>query len=149
MIREATPADEPALSALQRLLREYDPGLLPYAIRGPPVTLVANGSEGYLIAFLDRDADHGTAYLAELVVAPDRRREGVGSRLLDGLHERAVRDECTAVELVVHPENAAARSLYEANGYERVGTRADFYETADGIVMCRTLSELDRAARDG
>lgn len=138
MIREATTADEPALADLQRLLPEYDPALLPYAIRGPPLVLVAGDGKGYLIATLDEE-DGGTAYIAELVVAEDHRREGVGTALLESLHGRAAIAGCDAVDLVVHPDNEAARAFYETAEYERVGTRTDFYRDADGIGMRRAL----------
>lgn len=60
------------------------------------------------------------AYVRAVEVAPDRRREGIGTRLM-----LALADEADAlgwlVRLTVGKGNFAAIRLYEALGYRRIG----------------------------
>ena len=141
MIRTATPDDRGQLRDIQTHLREPNPPLLDYAIDGPPLTLVATAPDdtpvGYLVAFHDDEA----AYVAEIVVAPEYRREGRARRLLVAAFDRLRESGCSRIRLAVHPDNDAARSLYESLGFEEVGREDGHYEDgSDGIVMGRELS---------
>ncbi|WP_134671300.1 GNAT family N-acetyltransferase [Halorussus marinus] len=139
MIRTAVAADEPRLRELQGHLREPNPPLLSYAIDGPPITLVsvADGEPaGYLVAFHDGEA----GYVAELVVAPARRREGRARRLLAGAFDALRAAGCSRVRLAVHPENDAGSALYESMGFEEVGRDPAFYaDGSDARVLGRRL----------
>ena len=145
MIRTARPDDRERLRDLQLHLREPNPPLLDYAVEGSPLVLVStagretprtgSGEErpapddhpvGYLVAFRNEEA----GYVAELVVAPDHRREGRAKRLLAGAFDRLRDEERSRVRLAVHPEDEAARRLYESMGFEEVGREENFY--ADG-----------------
>jgi GNAT superfamily N-acetyltransferase len=59
------------------------------------------------------------ARIDEIVVRPDRRRQGVASALLDAALAWA-RDQAgvTAVDLTVWEFNNEARAFYEAHGFE-------------------------------
>ncbi|WP_132059493.1 GNAT family N-acetyltransferase [Halorussus amylolyticus] len=135
MIRDGTPDDRDRLREIQAHLREPNPPLLDYAVEGPPLLLVSTTSDdsgtndglaGYLTAFHDGE----TAYVAEIVVAPAYRREGRARRLLAAAFDRLRAEGCSRARLTVHPENDAARRLYESMGFEEVGREEDFY--ADG-----------------
>ncbi|WP_135824130.1 GNAT family N-acetyltransferase [Halorussus ruber] len=157
MIRSARPDDREILREVQTHLREPNPSLLDYAVDGPPLTLVStarrfaprnrSGEErpatapddtpvGYLVAFHDEEA----GYVAEIVVAPDHRREGRARRLLAATFDRLRDRGCSRIRLAVHPDNDAARTLYESLGFEEVGREEGHYEDgSDGIVMGRDL----------
>lgn len=128
MIRRARSDDEPAIRRLQSHLREPSRGLVAYAIRAGTayVSVVGDRPVGYLLAT-------GGGHVAELVVAPDARREGRGGRLL----ARAIADADGRVTLFVHPDNEPAKSLYRQRGFRAVDRRPEFYEDADAIVMAR------------
>jgi GNAT superfamily N-acetyltransferase len=54
-----------------------------------------------------------------IAVVPERRGEGIGSALLDGLVDRAREDGVGALALSVEPDNPARR-LYEHAGFVKV-----------------------------
>ncbi|USZ67449.1 GNAT family N-acetyltransferase [Halorussus salilacus] len=141
MIRDARPDDRDRLRDLQSHLREPNPPLLDYAIEGPPLVLVTTDGDdpvGYLVAFHDGEA----GYVAELVVAPECRREGRARRLLGAAFDRLRESGCSRVRLAVHPENDAARRLYESLGFEEVDREEGFYaDGSAGIVLGRETEE--------
>jgi len=139
VIRPARPAERERLRELQTQLREPNPGLLCYAIEGPPVVLVSTERDdpvGYLVAFHDDEA----GYVAEIAVAPERRREGRARRLLGAAFDRLREEGCSRVRLAVHPENDPARELYESLGFEEEYREAEYYaDGSEGIVLSREL----------
>jgi ribosomal protein S18 acetylase RimI-like enzyme len=70
---------------------------------------------GYGELWLDEDE----VELARLIVAPARRRQGVGRRLVEALTDIA-RQHAGLIFLRVHPDNAAATRVYRAAGFEPV-----------------------------
>ena len=161
MIRRGRETDAAALRQLQSQLREPSPALLRHALSVDTVFVSAvDAGDTTAVAAGDTstsDATVGTGdvpvgyllpvpgdgvHVAELVVHPDYRREGRATRLLRRV--LAAADE--RVTLLVHPENDAARGLYEAVGFDTVGRRPGFYVDADAIVMAR--EPLDTAESD-
>ena len=61
----------------------------------------------------------GCAEVEDLFVADDRRRLGIGDRLLEACESAAADSGVGAVGLGVGVENAAARRLYDRRGYEQ------------------------------
>lgn len=71
-----------------------------------------------------------------IAVAPDARRRGVGTMLLDALLDEAVRRGCSQVTLEVAASSEDARRLYAGRGFEVVAHRSGYYGPgADAIVM--------------
>jgi len=79
-----------------------------------------------------------------LGVLSERRREGIGSALLDSVcFEGRVRGaKCIVLEAAV--DNSAALALYSARGFMPVGHRRSYYRQAsrciDALVLRRTLA---------
>jgi ribosomal protein S18 acetylase RimI-like enzyme len=75
---------------------------------------------GFLI-MLDELPDEVTSmpqgFIAYMAVEPTRRHEGVGAALLEAAENEARRLGLPYITLMVTEENAAARALYERNGY--------------------------------
>ncbi|ESP88444.1 GNAT family N-acetyltransferase [Candidatus Halobonum tyrrellensis] len=130
-VRRGTPADEPALRALQSHLREPSPDLLAYGLRAGRV-LVSETDAGDAVGYL-LPVDGDDVHVAELVVHPDRRREGRARRLL----RRALAAADGRVTLLVAPDNAAALSLYRSEGFREAGRRPGFYDDGDALFMAR------------
>ena len=139
-VRRARPTDAERLHELQSLLREPSPDLLEYglavgsalvSVRVPDDPPDEERVVGYLLA-VDSPERPGT-HLAELAVDPDRRREGRGR----GLLLAAVDDADGPVTLQVHPDNDAARALYETVGFVVVDRRSGFYDDGDALVLRR------------
>lgn len=78
---------------------------------------------GFLVALCA-----GTEWeLENLAVAPDSRRLGVGTRLLQTLLRRARRARAEGIFLEVRESNQAARGLYESAGFIATGRRVAYY----------------------
>ncbi|MEK9895518.1 MAG: ribosomal protein S18-alanine N-acetyltransferase [Burkholderiaceae bacterium] len=91
---------------------------------------------GHAVAWLGVDDVH----VLNLTVAPDVRRQGHASRLLQAVRGWAQHQAAHAIWLEVRVGNAAARALYRAAGYEEVATRARYYplsatQREDAVVM--------------
>lgn len=154
-VRPARPADEPALRRLQSHLAEPSPDLLSYALAaGDALVSTAGGAPaGYLLAIVGDaaaldppdaraggDADRtGGAHVAELVVAPARRREGRATALLGALFDRLAPGE--RVTLAVAPDNAPALSLYGSLGFERIGREDGYFDGGPALVLAREVPD--------
>ena len=64
-------------------------------------------------------------YLAELYVAPDRRGQGLGRRLLEAAIELAREEGATHMDLSTSEADVAARALYESLGFSNREGRRD------------------------
>ncbi len=95
---------------------------------------LAGEREGRIVAFGVMMLAPGEAQLLNLSVAPDTRREGVGTELLRRFLSDAVRLGAEQVFLEVRVSNKAAIALYEQEGFVRVARRAAYYPAgADGV----------------
>jgi ribosomal protein S18 acetylase RimI-like enzyme len=79
--------------------------------------------------------------LENIVVAPAARRKGLGKKLLAALVAAAKETNSAAVFLEVRESNAAARTLYETEGFEPTGRRKFYYTNPgeDAVLYRRTL----------
>jgi len=134
VIRAARPADAPALERLQSFLPEPSPDLLESALDDgaltPAMALVSTAEADAPVASL-LAVPGDAVYVAELVVAPEHRREGRARALLDACAARTGPDATLTV--TVAPDNEAARSCYRACGFEEDGRVPDFFEDGDAV----------------
>ncbi len=79
----------------------------------------------------------GEGNITNIVIAPEHRNKGIGTRLLQYLIEEGYREGLTAYTLEVRVSNAAAVHVYEKLGFVSAGIRPKFYEkpTEDAIIM--------------
>ena len=103
--------------ALARLLTEPSLGCV----------IVAGDHSGYAVLTWGFDLEFGgrDAFLTEIYVVPERRREGLGRRLLDEALRVAKQEGAGALHLGVYPQNEAAVALYGAAGFTKIPR--DFY----------------------
>jgi ribosomal protein S18 acetylase RimI-like enzyme len=117
----AGPADAERLAAHEQ--RVADPRLY-----GPPLDRQACVREitDNALFFVEADGvlaataawklrQDGSAYLSSIAVDPDFRRRGIGRAAMRFLLEEA--SGCARIELVTHPDNAAAIALYRSLGF--------------------------------
>ena len=80
--------------------------------------------------------------LENIVVAPEFRGQGIGTRLIDALFARACETGSSAVFLEVRQSNTGARRLYQNAGFREVGQRKLYYSNPpeDAIVYCRDIA---------
>lgn len=112
----------PAMTAADAAVREFV---------GSDGFLVADDEEGRFVGFacvLPRGAFHSFPYLHLLVVDPQRRSKGDGSRFMD-LLERRLFSTRPMIFLVVASFNDAALRFYERRGYRQVGVIPSLYRS--------------------
>lgn len=89
--------------------------------------------------------------LLSIGVAPAYRRRRVAAALMRSSMERCYEWGARTMFLEVAIDNASAQRLYEDHGFERVGTRPDYYQRANGsrvsayTMRCDLARSLDAA----
>jgi putative acetyltransferase len=150
-VRPAKPGDADSVLAVheaaiaERGPRAYDDAVVDawhdgrhvddYEFDGDDTFLVATTDDGTVVGFgtalpecrdhLDADVD---GEVTALYVDPDRAGEGVGTALLEALHEHLRAAGATSAACW---SSANAAGFYERRGYERVATHR--HEFADGV----------------
>ena len=97
------------------------------------VYLVATGDDvvGFGGVMVVGDAAHVT----NLLVAPESRRNGIGSRLLTALILASIERGARHVTLEVRSRNHPARSMYAGFGMAPVGLRKGYYGDDDALIL--------------
>lgn len=71
----------------------------------------------------------GEAYVTNVAVFDEYRKSGVGRALLQAACNGAKGRSCSFITLEVRESNSPAISLYESEGFDRVGVRKNFYSS--------------------
>ena len=97
--------------------------------------------EGAIIGHAGMWTISDEAHISTLAVHPDRRRRGLGRRLLSHLIQLARRRHAARVTLEVREANYIARSLYRQFGFDETGVLPRYYgDTGEtGVIMCKLL----------
>jgi ribosomal-protein-alanine N-acetyltransferase len=90
----------------------------------------------------------GEAEILTLGVLPGMRRVGFGRALLDAVMAEAGRRGIASVVLEVAIDNEAARRLYGATGFIRVGTRPRYYRRSHAAIDALILRRPTKAYQD-
>lgn len=82
------------------------------------------------------------AEVTNVAVAPGRRGQGLGYKLMSGLVDLAALLGCRRVNLEVRAGNLAAQALYARCGFQPDGRRPGYYEDnrEDALLFSRDLS---------
>jgi ribosomal-protein-alanine N-acetyltransferase len=118
-MRAARPGDHAAIRALYPELAVPDPLPEPRAWERDSMatTLVAEAG-GRLVGYALYKVLGIHGHVAQVVVAPERRRGGLGAAFMHQIARRLRAAGCTRWHLDVKEDNRAARALYEALGLE-------------------------------
>lgn len=103
------------------------------------VYTVKNKIIGYAVLMLAVDE----AQLLNISIAPQYQRQGFGMRLLSELKNLMHQQGMRRILLEVRRSNKAARGLYQAAGFVKIGVRRGYYKCAD-VVAGRAM-ELTQA----
>lgn len=84
----------------------------------------------------------GEVHINNIAVDKDKRRKGIGARLLKFALGYYPRDEIMGVTLEVRTDNEPALNLYEKFGFHIVGTRKKYYKrNKDAYIMWKMLGD--------
>lgn len=92
-----------------------------------------------VLGYAGVDRGGAVADVMTIAVAPAARGTGLGRALLHRLYELAAPAEALLLE--VRADNAAARGLYESEGFEVLTVRRRYYGDVDALVMRRHLTD--------
>ncbi len=101
------------------------------------VFLAALTPEGRLAGYINAQYVLDEGYIGNVAVDSACRRQGVGGALVSALQRWAVEHGLSFLTLEVRAGNAAARNLYEKQGFQVSGLRRDYYSAPreDAILM--------------
>ncbi|WP_238695157.1 ribosomal protein S18-alanine N-acetyltransferase [Ornithinimicrobium flavum] len=153
VLRDAHWRDIPAMARLERAAFPEDPwpeatfwAELAQRPRRSYVVAVTDGSEDpdHLLGQAGLDLAGDVADIMTVAVDAAARGRGVGARLLDALHARALASGADSVMLEVRADNGAALGLYRRHGYRPVRTRPGYYRSTgappvDALVLRKEL----------
>ena len=100
-------------------------------------SLLALGPDGSVLGYLLFTAVLDEGGVDNIAVAPEARRQGIASALLEEFHRRGRARGLANLFLEVRPSNESARALYEKLGYREAGRRKNYYlaPKEDAVIM--------------
>jgi ribosomal-protein-alanine N-acetyltransferase len=107
--------------------------------------VVPHGSE--CLAFFIVVRERGYLHLANLAVAPEVRRRGLGAFCLQAGEKFAWAYALPRVELEVRETTLAAQLLYRRCGYRAVEIRRSYYGDQDGYRMTKSVDGVRASSR--
>jgi ribosomal-protein-alanine N-acetyltransferase len=99
---------------------------------GSVALLASAGTPRQIGAFALAQVAADEAEILTIGVAPAWQRQGVATKLLDGVKRAAVRAGAPRLFLEVAQSNGPAIALYGRNGFSEAGRREDYYTRPDG-----------------
>jgi ribosomal-protein-alanine N-acetyltransferase len=144
-IRNLNYADLPNVIAIERRCfpTPWSLGMFVLELSKPSGICLAAVRESQLVGYLICARYETVWHLMNVAVAPEWRRQSVGSTLLAELYTR-IGDGQARLTLEVRLSNGAAIALYEREGFRAAGLRKRYYQDngEDALVMWRTPGTL-------
>lgn len=103
---------------------------------------VAEDADGRVAGYAGMHTIIDEAYITNVAVRPDLRRQGIASTLLRRLESIARMSGVTRITLEVRESNDAARSAYERLGFTPIAVRKGYYvqPAEDAVIYEKTLN---------
>lgn len=143
-IRRATPADIPAIVAIenQSFADPWDQSVFLEALTYYPSTYfvaVCDGSiAGFLVGALEDTGENIYGHICNIGVDPRYRGRGIGGLLVRRLEHQAALELATGVQLEVRVSNIGAQRFYQHLGYRPVFGIDQYYANGeDALVMMK------------
>lgn len=88
----------------------------------------------------DEGPDSKVCELLAIAVDPDKRRRGIGQRLMMAVYDKATQWRVERIVLHTAKENLPARSLFTRNGFILSGLKKRFYPAGqDALIMSKII----------
>ena len=103
----------------------------------------------YWLVAPDHNRAGGEVHILSIAIHPDRRRAGIGARLLEHALDRGRAIGATLATLEVRRGNRPAIAMYERAGFRTVHVRARYYQDdgEDALVMLAELAATSAGPR--
>lgn len=140
-----SPMQEQDLANLSHhLLQDFDDfwsiSVLKQELENPQSTYFIAKCDDEIVGFAGIWRSVDDVHIMDIVVKKTKRRQKVGSLLLETLVKQAEKENFTAITLEVNEKNLAAISLYEKYHFVRMGLRKKYYNNKENaIIMTRSL----------
>lgn len=136
-LRDLVFADLPLVISIERrsFASPWSVGMFALEMSKPDTIGIAAEDEDRVVGYLILSRFDRAWHLMNIAVAPEQRRRGVASRLIEAALERIEPDE--PVTLEVRPTNRSAIELYEGLGFRSFGLRKGYYPDngEDALIM--------------
>jgi ribosomal-protein-alanine N-acetyltransferase len=137
LLRRLAYADLPAVLAIERRSFQTPWSLAMFVLElsKPSGICIAAATDDGLVGYLVCSRYADVWHLMNVAVEPDRRREGIATRLMERLFEEAGRDARYTLE--VRTSNNVAIAMYERFGFRAAGHRRRYYHDngEDALIM--------------
>jgi len=111
-----------------------------YAAQNEQAEFLVAECGGELVACIGADIFTDAAEVVSFAVAPDCRRQGIGTKIFSALIETVLKRGATLIILEVRPSNTAAIKLYEKFGFQIVDREENYYLDEDAWIMAKDYS---------
>ncbi len=119
----------------------WSEGSIAYELTNPISHWVVAQDGEQVVGYIGAQIVFPEADVMNVVVHPDRRREGLGQVLLETLLTYLRSIDCTSLSLEVRVSNEIAIALYEKMGFVQVGRRPNYYRSPkeDALILQKVL----------
>jgi ribosomal-protein-alanine N-acetyltransferase len=137
-VRRLTYGDLPAVLSIERRSFQTPWSLAMFVLelsKPSGICLCVPGDHGGLAGYLVCSRYADVWHLMNIAVSPDRRREGIATRLMENLFDEA--GSSARFTLEVRTSNRSAIAMYERFGFRPSGHRRRYYHDngEDALVM--------------
>ncbi len=143
-LRDYSPEDFSSLYALDQIC--FPPGIaypeemLRMFLEQPGAICLVSESRGALAGFIVAESDGITGHIVTLDVAPEHRRRGIGSTLLELAERKLAANGVRTVEIETATENEAGVAFWQGHGYREFGALRGYYlDRHDAYAMRKRL----------
>jgi ribosomal-protein-alanine N-acetyltransferase len=150
-LRPASRADLPALAALERgvFTDPWTIEQLGAAMEWPGAMALVAEDDGAIVGYVLGRVIVDEGEILSIATLAERRREGVGRRLLGAVMAAMIERGAHAAWLEVRMSNDAAREMYQSAGFAAAGVRPGYYRLPDEdalILRCEFAASASRGS---
>jgi ribosomal-protein-alanine N-acetyltransferase len=113
---------------------KWTPQSVTRTIRDRETNVVVARQGDRIVGFAIMQYRETSAHLNLFAVAPEMRRRGIGSALLQWLEATAMVAGIAVIRMEAREQNAAARSFYKAHGYRETAILPGYYQGEESAI---------------